>query len=146
MSGDTWASDEVVQECVTRALAAPLTPQTKILLSQRGLQFVEDYSNSIKRLDFTRAPVAPCRSCLFAQPGGPFFFTGMWLTVFLSVAVCCLCMKATKNCSRSWVEQKEEQRMGETIYFKECLNCIVFINFVYKKTFSILHVDMQYAI
>lgn len=52
MSGDTWASDEVVQECVTRALAATLTPQTKIHLSQRGLQFVEEYSNSIKRLDF----------------------------------------------------------------------------------------------
>ncbi|KAM6924140.1 pre-mRNA-processing factor 39 [Xenentodon cancila] len=47
VSGDPWASAEAVKECVTRALAAPLTPYTKILLSQRGLQFAEDYSNSI---------------------------------------------------------------------------------------------------
>lgn len=81
MSGDTWASDEVVQECVTRALAAPLTPQTKILLSQRGLQFIEDYSKSIKRLDFNRAPVllADPSYCLFTQPGGPFFF--LWKVI-----------------------------------------------------------------
>lgn len=43
------ASAEAVQECVRRALEAPLTPNTKILLSQRGLQFSEDFSNSIKR-------------------------------------------------------------------------------------------------
>ncbi|XP_024139838.1 pre-mRNA-processing factor 39 [Oryzias melastigma] len=42
------ASAEAVQECVRRALEAPLTPNTKILLSQRGLQFSEDFSNSIK--------------------------------------------------------------------------------------------------
>ncbi|CAJ1058712.1 pre-mRNA-processing factor 39 [Xyrichtys novacula] len=48
VSGDPWASSEAVQECVTRALAAPLAPHTKILLSQRGLQFAEDYSNSIQ--------------------------------------------------------------------------------------------------
>ncbi|XP_058505015.1 pre-mRNA-processing factor 39 [Solea solea] len=48
VSGDPWASAEAVHECVTRALAAPLTPHTKILLSQRGLQFAEDYSNSIQ--------------------------------------------------------------------------------------------------
>ncbi|XP_041653380.1 pre-mRNA-processing factor 39 isoform X2 [Cheilinus undulatus] len=48
VSGDPWASAEAVQECVTRALAAPLAPHTKILLSQRGLQFAEDYSNSIE--------------------------------------------------------------------------------------------------
>ncbi|KAK5864714.1 hypothetical protein PBY51_015933 [Eleginops maclovinus] len=46
VSGDPSA--EVVQECVTRALAAPLAPHTKILFSQRGLQFAEDYSNSIE--------------------------------------------------------------------------------------------------
>ncbi|XP_038555265.1 pre-mRNA-processing factor 39 [Micropterus salmoides] len=46
VSGDTSA--EAVQECVTRALAAPLDPHTKILFSQRGLQFAEDYSNSIQ--------------------------------------------------------------------------------------------------
>ncbi|XP_023263114.1 pre-mRNA-processing factor 39-like [Seriola lalandi dorsalis] len=48
VSGDPWASAEAVQECVTRALAAPLAPHTKILFSQRGLQFAEDYSNSIQ--------------------------------------------------------------------------------------------------
>ncbi|XP_041845315.1 pre-mRNA-processing factor 39 [Melanotaenia boesemani] len=48
VSGDPWVSAEAVQECVTRALAAPLASHTKILLSQRGLQFAEDYSNSIK--------------------------------------------------------------------------------------------------
>lgn len=48
VSGDPWASAEAVQECVTRALAAPLNPHTKILFSERGLQFAEDYSNSIK--------------------------------------------------------------------------------------------------
>uniref|UniRef100_I3JCP6 Pre-mRNA-processing factor 39 n=1 Tax=Oreochromis niloticus TaxID=8128 RepID=I3JCP6_ORENI len=48
VSGDPWASAEAVQECVTRALAAPLEPHTKILFSQRGLQFAEDYSNSIQ--------------------------------------------------------------------------------------------------
>uniref|UniRef100_A0A8C7Z2A4 Si:ch211-114c17.1 n=1 Tax=Oryzias sinensis TaxID=183150 RepID=A0A8C7Z2A4_9TELE len=42
------ASAEAVQECVRRALEAPLTPDTKILLSQRGLQFSEDFSSSIK--------------------------------------------------------------------------------------------------
>uniref|UniRef100_A0A3B5KW22 Si:ch211-114c17.1 n=1 Tax=Xiphophorus couchianus TaxID=32473 RepID=A0A3B5KW22_9TELE len=47
-SAEPGASAEAVQECVTRALAAPLTPQTKLLLSQRGLQFTEEYSNSIK--------------------------------------------------------------------------------------------------
>ncbi|KAM9376534.1 pre-mRNA-processing factor 39 [Pholidichthys leucotaenia] len=48
VSGDPWASSEAVHDCVTRALAAPLAPHTKILLSQRGLQFAEDYSNSIQ--------------------------------------------------------------------------------------------------
>ncbi|KAM3842343.1 pre-mRNA-processing factor 39-like, partial [Diretmus argenteus] len=48
VSGDPRASAEAVQECVMRALAAPLAPHTKILFSQRGLQFVEDYGNSIQ--------------------------------------------------------------------------------------------------
>lgn len=39
---------EAVQDCVKRALAASLTPQTKILLSQRGLQHAEDYSKTIE--------------------------------------------------------------------------------------------------
>ncbi|XP_017263738.1 pre-mRNA-processing factor 39 isoform X2 [Kryptolebias marmoratus] len=47
-SGDPWASAEAVRECVTRALAAPLTSHAKLLLSQRGLQFAEDYSSSIQ--------------------------------------------------------------------------------------------------
>uniref|UniRef100_A0A8C6NL53 Pre-mRNA-processing factor 39-like n=4 Tax=Nothobranchius furzeri TaxID=105023 RepID=A0A8C6NL53_NOTFU len=47
-SGDPRASAEAVQECVTRALAAPLTSHAKLLLSQRGLQFAEEYSGSIK--------------------------------------------------------------------------------------------------
>lgn len=49
VSGDPWASAEAVQQCVTRALSAPLEPHTKILFSQRGLQFAEDYSSSIQR-------------------------------------------------------------------------------------------------
>uniref|UniRef100_A0A3Q3W5F2 Uncharacterized protein n=1 Tax=Mola mola TaxID=94237 RepID=A0A3Q3W5F2_MOLML len=48
VSGDPWASAEAVQQCVTRALSAPLEPHTKILFSQRGLQFAEDYSSSIQ--------------------------------------------------------------------------------------------------
>ncbi|XP_068596551.1 pre-mRNA-processing factor 39 [Brachionichthys hirsutus] len=48
VSEDPWASAEAVQECVTRALAAPLASRTKILLSRRGLQFAEDYGDSIR--------------------------------------------------------------------------------------------------
>ncbi|XP_029020833.1 pre-mRNA-processing factor 39 isoform X2 [Betta splendens] len=48
VSGDPWSSAEAVQECVTRALAAPLAPHTKIILSQRHLQFTEDFSDSIQ--------------------------------------------------------------------------------------------------
>uniref|UniRef100_A0A667WQ31 Pre-mRNA-processing factor 39-like n=1 Tax=Myripristis murdjan TaxID=586833 RepID=A0A667WQ31_9TELE len=47
-AGDPRPSAEAVQECVTRALAAPLSPRTKILFSQRGLQYAEDYGNSIQ--------------------------------------------------------------------------------------------------
>lgn len=49
LSGDPWASAEAVQECVRRALAAPLAAHTKILFSQRGLQHAEDYNKSIER-------------------------------------------------------------------------------------------------
>ncbi|XP_077388287.1 pre-mRNA-processing factor 39 isoform X2 [Festucalex cinctus] len=48
VSSELCSSAEAVQKCVTRALAAPLAPHTKIILSQRGLQFVEEYSNSIQ--------------------------------------------------------------------------------------------------
>ncbi|KAM9795500.1 pre-mRNA-processing factor 39 [Neosynchiropus ocellatus] len=47
---ENQVSADAVQECVTRALAASLTPHTKILLSQRGLQFAEENSSSIKRV------------------------------------------------------------------------------------------------
>ncbi|XP_077588398.1 pre-mRNA-processing factor 39 [Stigmatopora nigra] len=50
LSADTCASAESVQRCVTQALAASLAPHTKILFSQRGLQFVEEYSDSIKNV------------------------------------------------------------------------------------------------
>ena len=49
VAGDPRGSPEGVQECVTRALAAPLSPRTKILFSQRGLQYAEDYGNSVQR-------------------------------------------------------------------------------------------------
>lgn len=52
-SGDPRASADAVRECVTRALAAPLTSRAKLLLSRRGLQFAEEYSSSIQRSDFT---------------------------------------------------------------------------------------------
>lgn len=48
VSGDPRGSAESVQECVKRALAAPLPPKTKILFSQRGLQYAEDYGNSVQ--------------------------------------------------------------------------------------------------
>lgn len=48
LNGDPWASAEAVQDCVKRALSASLTPQAKILLSQRGLQHAEDYSKTIE--------------------------------------------------------------------------------------------------
>ncbi|XP_051930228.1 pre-mRNA-processing factor 39 [Hippocampus zosterae] len=47
-SSGPCSSADAVQECVTRALAAPLAPHTKLLLSQRCLQFVEEYSNSVQ--------------------------------------------------------------------------------------------------
>uniref|UniRef100_A0A8C7P661 Si:ch211-114c17.1 n=1 Tax=Oncorhynchus mykiss TaxID=8022 RepID=A0A8C7P661_ONCMY len=48
VSGDPRGSAEGVQQCVARALAAPLSPQTKILFSQRGLQYAEDYGTSVQ--------------------------------------------------------------------------------------------------
>ncbi|KAM4621804.1 pre-mRNA-processing factor 39 isoform 1-T1 [Polymixia lowei] len=52
VAGDPRGSAEAVQECVTRALAAPLSPRTKILFSQRGMQYAEDYGNSIQSVLF----------------------------------------------------------------------------------------------
>lgn len=48
MSGDLRATGGVLQ-CVARALAAPLSPKTKILFSQRGLQFAEDFGTTVQR-------------------------------------------------------------------------------------------------
>ena len=75
VSGDPWASAEAVQECVTRALAAPLTPDTKILFSQRGLQFAEDYSNSIQRSEANNSlTVRYLTSNVSCKPFIDFFF------------------------------------------------------------------------
>lgn len=85
VSGDPWASAEAVQECVTRALAAPLTPDTKILFSQRGLQFAEDYSNSIQRSEVNSRLTGRYRtSSVSCKPFIDFFLS---LAVCLSVSV-----------------------------------------------------------
>ncbi|CAL8328011.1 pre-mRNA-processing factor 39 [Gadus morhua] len=47
-SGDPRSAAGAVQECVTRALAAPLSPRTKMAFSQRGMQYAEDYGTSIQ--------------------------------------------------------------------------------------------------
>jgi len=49
MSGDLRANGGVIQQCVAKALAAPLSPKTKILFSQRGLQFAEDFGTTVQR-------------------------------------------------------------------------------------------------
>ncbi|XP_026878519.2 pre-mRNA-processing factor 39 [Electrophorus electricus] len=48
VSGDLRVNGGGVQQCVNKALAAPLSPKTKILFSQRGLQFVEDFGTSVQ--------------------------------------------------------------------------------------------------
>lgn len=80
VSGDPWASAEAVQECVTRALAAPLEPHTKILFSQRGLQFAEDYSNSIQRSEFRKRTILN-----ETGPLNPFRFFSFYMCVLCSV-------------------------------------------------------------
>ncbi|CAL8357184.1 unnamed protein product [Merluccius merluccius] len=47
-SGDPRTAAEAVEECVARALAAPLSPRTKMAFSQRGMQYAEDYGTSIQ--------------------------------------------------------------------------------------------------
>ncbi|XP_063046373.1 pre-mRNA-processing factor 39 isoform X2 [Engraulis encrasicolus] len=49
VSGDPRANGPGVQQCISRALEAPLSPRTKILFSQRGLQFAEDFGTTIQR-------------------------------------------------------------------------------------------------
>ncbi|XP_051513882.1 pre-mRNA-processing factor 39-like isoform X2 [Myxocyprinus asiaticus] len=48
MSGDLRANGGGVQQCVAKALAAPLSPKTKILFSQRGLQYAEDFGTTVQ--------------------------------------------------------------------------------------------------
>ncbi|XP_048032967.1 pre-mRNA-processing factor 39 isoform X3 [Megalobrama amblycephala] len=48
MSGDLRANGGGVQQCVAKALAAPLSPKTKILFSQRSLQFAEDFGTTVQ--------------------------------------------------------------------------------------------------
>ncbi|XP_028816066.1 pre-mRNA-processing factor 39 isoform X3 [Denticeps clupeoides] len=48
VSGDPRINGSAVQQCISRALAAPLSPETKILFSQRGLQFAEDFGSSVQ--------------------------------------------------------------------------------------------------
>lgn len=85
VSGDPWASAEAVQDCVTRALAAPLAPHIKILFSQRGLQFAEDYSNSIQRLEFNRSLL------ILLNILNPICHVTICLLTFLSCIVFWLC-------------------------------------------------------
>ncbi|XP_072519578.1 pre-mRNA-processing factor 39 [Salminus brasiliensis] len=48
ISGDLRVNGGGVQQCVSKALAAPLSPETKILFSQRGLQFAEDFGTTVQ--------------------------------------------------------------------------------------------------
>lgn len=57
MSGDLRANGGGVQQCVAKALAAPLSPKTKILFSQRSLQFAEDFGTTVQRSELIRTIV-----------------------------------------------------------------------------------------
>uniref|UniRef100_A0A672N4Z8 Pre-mRNA-processing factor 39-like n=1 Tax=Sinocyclocheilus grahami TaxID=75366 RepID=A0A672N4Z8_SINGR len=48
MSGDLQTNGGGILQCVAKALAAPLSPKTKILFSQRGLQFAEDFGSTVQ--------------------------------------------------------------------------------------------------
>ncbi|XP_023685151.1 pre-mRNA-processing factor 39 [Paramormyrops kingsleyae] len=48
VAGDPRGNGIGVQQCVSRALAAPLSPHTKLLFSQRGLQFAEDFGATVQ--------------------------------------------------------------------------------------------------
>lgn len=48
LCGDLRVNGAGVQQCVAKALAAPLSPKTKIRFSQRGLQFAEDFGTSVQ--------------------------------------------------------------------------------------------------
>lgn len=57
MSGDLRANGGGVQQCVAKALAAPLSPKSKILLSQRSLQFAEDFGTTVQRSELIQTIV-----------------------------------------------------------------------------------------
>ncbi|KAF7707505.1 pre-mRNA-processing factor 39 [Silurus meridionalis] len=48
LSGDLRLNGGGVQQCVSKALAAPLSSDSKILFSQRGLQFAEDFGTTVQ--------------------------------------------------------------------------------------------------
>ncbi|XP_047658217.1 pre-mRNA-processing factor 39 isoform X2 [Tachysurus fulvidraco] len=48
LSGDLRVNGGGVQQCVSKALAAPLSSDSKILFSQRGLQFAEDFGTTVQ--------------------------------------------------------------------------------------------------
>uniref|UniRef100_A0A8C1U6I7 Si:ch211-114c17.1 n=1 Tax=Cyprinus carpio TaxID=7962 RepID=A0A8C1U6I7_CYPCA len=48
MSGDLRSNGGGILQCVAKAVAAPLSPKTKILFSQRGLQFAEDFGTTVQ--------------------------------------------------------------------------------------------------
>ncbi|KAG7464513.1 hypothetical protein MATL_G00166410 [Megalops atlanticus] len=48
VAADTRGNGTGVQQCVSRALAAPLSPRTKLRFSQRGLQFAEDFGATVQ--------------------------------------------------------------------------------------------------
>ncbi|KAK3535871.1 hypothetical protein QTP70_021169 [Hemibagrus guttatus] len=48
LSGELRLNGGGVQQCVSKALAAPLSSDSKILFSQRGLQFAEDFGTTVQ--------------------------------------------------------------------------------------------------
>lgn len=48
LSGDLQLNGGGVQQCVSKALAAPLSSDCKILFSQRGLQYAEDFGTTVQ--------------------------------------------------------------------------------------------------
>lgn len=59
ISGDVRTNEGAVQQCVAKALAAPLSPKTKIRFSQRGLQFAEDFGTTVQRSEFLQTLLEP---------------------------------------------------------------------------------------
>lgn len=57
MSSDLGTNGGGVLQCVAKALAAPLSPKTKILFSQCGLQFAEDFGSTVQRSELIQTIV-----------------------------------------------------------------------------------------